>query len=83
MINPTSPDPLPRERTLIRINDVASMLGVKPATVRDYLERIPEFPEPLRIGASLFWIKQDMEEYIDSLEREAAERSAERRAMAA
>lgn len=68
---------------MIRINEVASMLGVKPATVRDYLERIPEFPEPLRIGASLFWIKQDMEECIDSLEREVAERSAERRAMAA
>jgi predicted DNA-binding transcriptional regulator AlpA len=83
MIHPTSPNLLPRERTLIRINDVASMLGVKAATVRDYLDRIPEFPEPLRIGASLFWIEQDIIAYIDGLERAAAERSAERRARAA
>ncbi|PMQ04255.1 hypothetical protein DyAD56_16325 [Dyella sp. AD56] len=83
MINPNSPNPVPRERTLIRINDVASLLGVTPSSVRDYLARIPEFPEPLRIGASLFWIKQSIEEYIDSLERAAAERSAKRRASAA
>ena len=83
MISTTSPTPLPRERKLIRIGDVAVLLGVKAATVRDYLERIPEFPEPLRIGASLFWIEQDIIAYIDGLERAAAARAAERRARAA
>jgi predicted DNA-binding transcriptional regulator AlpA len=72
-----------RDRTLIRIGDVADIVGVKPTTVREYLIRIPAFPEPLRIGSSLFWIKQDVVSYLDSLEQAAADRLAERKARAA
>lgn len=77
-ISADSPDrPVPEDLRLLRIGEVAAILGIAEVTIRKWVGR-GDFPPPLRIGRRCIrWTRQQIEEYIAAAA--AAQRESGRR----
>ena len=50
--------------------DVGKMFGKKSVkTVRRWIESIPGFPQPVRVGCSRFFIGEEIEAFIENLKK--------------
>ncbi|RDS79158.1 AlpA family phage regulatory protein [Dyella monticola] len=72
-----------RKRTMIRISHVAKRFNVSRSAVYAWMAKDPDFPAALHIGSSVFFVAEDIEAYIDRLEKQAVTRGAERAARIA
>lgn len=54
----------------LAIREVADMIGVSKATVRN-LSKANLFPKPIRIGGSIRWDETDIQKYLDDKKSEA------------
>lgn len=61
------------KNTVLRVNDVASVLGVSRATVWNWVNPKsrhyrPDFPKPIKLSANITgWISSEIEEYLNKL----------------
>lgn len=61
------------KNTVLRVNDVASVLGVSRATIWNWANPKsghyrPDFPKPIKLSANITgWISSEIEEYIGKL----------------
>lgn len=51
--------------TLWTAQDIAERLKLHPRYVRDRMAKRKDFPQPYRIGASLRWKPEDVEQWLE------------------
>ena len=68
--------------TLIDRHALADMLGLDADYVRDVLSKSRGFPDAIRVGSSLRWRRDEIEEWIESRRVSAAARRKGRRVAA-
>lgn len=60
---------------LMRIEEVAKFLSINPRTVRRLWQR-GEFPQPIRLGASVRWREQTLVDFVNNKSEQAQRETA-------
>jgi predicted DNA-binding transcriptional regulator AlpA len=68
--------------TLIDRHALADMLGLDADYVRDVLSKSRGFPDAIRLGASLRWRRDEIEQWLESRRVSAAARRNKRKVAA-